>query len=214
MFALTIIFFFFFFFFFSVTEVMSGAASLTGSAINLGALREQTVAELAQVLDEVKSKKALVLDASLSGPLSLVAKTSFMKEHEVEKIYILGPKLETASKTIFYLVRPTMEAMQMVASHIQQHGENGQRKDYEVIFVPRRTMICERVLEDKGVYADVRIRELHMDLVALDTDVLTLDLGSCFFDVWHDEDSTSLFYTARALMKLQVRIERDERFES
>jgi hypothetical protein len=43
-----------------------------------------------------------------------------------------------------------------------------------------------------------------MDLVALDTDVLTLELGSCFFDAWHDEDSTSLFYTARALMKLQV----------
>lgn len=183
---------------------MSGAASLAGSAINLAALREQTVGELAVVLDEVKGKKALVLDPSLSGPLSLVAKTSFMKEHDVEKIYILGPKLETASKTIFYLVRPTMEAMQMVASHIQQHGENGQRKDYEVIFVPRRTMICERVLEDKGVYTEVRIRELHMDLVALDTDVLTLDLGASFFDVWHDEDTTSLFYTARALMKLQV----------
>ena len=43
---------------------------------------------------------------------------------------------------------------------------------------------------------------MHMDLVALDTDVLTLELGSCYFDVWHDEDTTSLFYTARALMKL------------
>ena len=103
-----------------------------------------------------------------------------------------------------YLVRPTIESMQMVAAHIMQHGERGQKKEYEVVFVPRRTMICERVLEDRGVYSEVTIRELHMDLVALDTDVLTLDLGSSYFDAFHDDDSTSLFYTARALMKLQV----------
>lgn len=92
----------------------------------------------------------------------------------------------------------------MIAQHIEQHSEKGQVKEYSIIFVPRRTMICERVLEDRGVYGDVKIGELHMDLVALDTDVLTLELPSCFYDVWHDEDSTSLFYTARALMKLQV----------
>jgi hypothetical protein len=183
---------------------MSGAASLSGAAINLAALREQTVSDLAGILDEVRGKKGLVLDPSLSGPLSLVAKTTFMKEHEVEKIYILGPRLETASKYIIYLVRPTIEAMQMIAAQILQHADRGQVKDYMVCFVPRRTMICEQVLEDKGVYADVTVRELHMDLVALDTDVLSLDLNSCFYDAWHDDDSTSLFYTARALMKMQV----------
>jgi hypothetical protein len=76
---------------------MATAASLTGSSINLAALREQTVSDLAALLD-LKGKKALVLDPSLSGPLSLVAKTTFMKEHEVEKIYLLGPRLDTASK--------------------------------------------------------------------------------------------------------------------
>ena len=184
---------------------MSGAASLTGSAINLGALREQTINELGVTLDAVRGKKALVLDPALSGPLSLVARATFMKEHEVEKIYILGPRLDTACTSIVYLVRPTIEAMQMLAAHILEHGETSvARKDYTVVFAPRRTMICERVLEDRGVYGDVEIRELHMDLVALDSDVLTLDLASSFYDVWHDEDSTSLFYTARALMKLQV----------
>ncbi len=183
---------------------MSGAATLAGSSINLAALRELSLTDLGQLLDDVKGKKALVLDSSLSGPLSLVAKTTFMKEHEVEKIYLLGPRLDTTSKAVIYLVRPTMEAMQQVASHIHQHSEKGQKKEYDVVFVPRRTMIAERVLEDKGVYGDVTIRELAMDLVALDTDVLTLDLGSCYFDAWHDEDSTSLFYVARALMKLQV----------
>jgi hypothetical protein len=151
---------------------MSGAASLTGSSINLAALREQTVGDLATLLD-LKGKKALVLDPTLSGPLSLVAKTTFMKEHEVEKIYLLGPRLETASKvraangravvfprtvsvwwqTVIYLVRPTMEAMQQVAAHIHQHSEKGQKKEYDVVFVPRRTMVAERVLEDRGVYA-------------------------------------------------------------
>lgn len=59
---------------------MSGAASLSGASISLAALREQSTWELAALLDKVRGKKALVLDADVAGPLSLVAKHSFMKE--------------------------------------------------------------------------------------------------------------------------------------
>lgn len=65
-------------------------------------------------------------------------------------------------------------------------------------------MICERLLEDKGVYGDISVDEFHMDVVALDNDVLTLDLPACARELWCEDDTSSLYYTARALMKLQV----------
>lgn len=42
--------------------------------------------------------------------------------------------------------------MKYIAEHIQGHIQEGQKKEYNVFFVPRRTMICERVLEEEGVY--------------------------------------------------------------
>jgi hypothetical protein len=60
-------------------------------------------------------------------------------------------------------------------------------QEYSLFFVPRRTMICERVLEDAGVYSDISIGEYQLDLIPLEDDVLTLAMGSaykeCFLEV-------------------------------
>ncbi len=49
--------------------------------------------------------------------------------------------------------------MKMIASQIKDHlaetDSKSLRRDYYIFFVPRRTMICERVLEDEGVYNDI-----------------------------------------------------------
>ncbi len=44
--------------------------------------------------------------------------------------------------------------MKYIAEHIHGHStdNNNQKREYSVYFVPRRTMICERVLEEEGVY--------------------------------------------------------------
>lgn len=85
-------------------------------------------------------------------------------------------------------------------------------------------MMCERVLEDEGVWTgkyrsllevyfdvghaltlslDVRIGEYHLDLIPFDSDLLSLELSSSFKDIAVDGDRTSLFYVAKSLMKLQ-----------
>ena len=46
------------------------------------------------------------------------------------------------------------------------------------------TMICERVLEDAGAYGRVTVGELHLDLVAVDSDVLTLEMPLAYRDLW------------------------------
>lgn len=53
-----------------------------------------------------------------------------------------------------------VQLMKDIADNIKSHkaepgnakNSTGDRREYYVNFVPRRTMICERVLEDEGVY--------------------------------------------------------------
>jgi hypothetical protein len=76
-------------------------------------------------------------------------------------------------------------------------------KSVSIYFVPRRTMLCEKVLEDRGVYGDVVMGEFHLDLIPLDDDVVSMELHSVFREVFIDGDPTSLYYVAKALMKMQ-----------
>ena len=41
-------------------------------------------------------------------------------------------------------------------------------------------MICERVLEEEGVYDSLRVVEYQLDLIPLEDDVLTLALDSAY----------------------------------
>ena len=49
-----------------------------------------------------------------------------------------------------------------------------------IYFVPRRTMLCERVLAEEGVFGDVKTGEYHLDLIPFDEDVLSLEMPSAF----------------------------------
>eukprot|EP00026_Physarum_polycephalum_P005659 Phypoly_transcript_05694.p1 GENE.Phypoly_transcript_05694~~Phypoly_transcript_05694.p1 ORF type:complete len:610 (+),score=111.39 Phypoly_transcript_05694:24-1832(+) len=182
----------------------SGVPNLSNSVVNLAALREASRKEFTDILDVARGKKAIILDPQISGPLGLVAEISLLKEHGVEKIYYLTPgKLETECKNLIYLVRPKVKYMRIIADQIRQHEQDRQKKEYTLCFVPRRTMICERVLEEEGVYGDIMISEYRLDLIPFDEDVLSLELDTSYRECLLEGDKTSLYYVARAIMKLQ-----------
>ena len=80
--------------------------NLDRAAINISQIREQARIDLCDALDSRRGKKALVLDPKLSGPLSLIAEISLLKEHGVENLYYLeNEPIETDCRTIIYLVR-------------------------------------------------------------------------------------------------------------
>lgn len=45
--------------------------------------------------------------------------------------------------------------MKQIVEHINAHKAAGQQKQYYVYFVPRRRMMCERVLEEAGLYGSM-----------------------------------------------------------
>ncbi|CAG8839080.1 10683_t:CDS:2, partial [Cetraspora pellucida] len=80
-------------------------------------------------------------------------------EHGVEKVHYLqqGP-LETEIRSLVYICRPQILYMKYIAEHIQHHqneyveNPNAEKYEYTLFFVPRRTMICQKVLEEAGVF--------------------------------------------------------------
>ncbi|KAJ3151368.1 hypothetical protein HDU89_002207 [Geranomyces variabilis] len=158
--------------------------------------------ELIDLLDSVRGRKGVVLDPGLSGPLSLIAEFSLLKEHGVEKIYHLSEEqISTECTSLIYICRPKVLYMKWIAAHIQA---NAAKRSYSLFFVPRRTLICERVLEEEGVYGELTIGEYHLDLLPLEDDLLSLELDNSFRELYLDGDTTSIFSLAKAVMKLQT----------
>jgi hypothetical protein len=90
------------------------------AVINLAAVREHSRKELLAILDSIPSPKALVLDPKLVSELGLVASVPVLKEHGVKFIYqLLKDPLTTECKSVVYLVRPTTDNMDMIASQVR-----------------------------------------------------------------------------------------------
>ncbi|KAF8980525.1 hypothetical protein BGZ46_004066 [Entomortierella lignicola] len=181
-------------------------AHLGHTSLNIDSLRDLARKELVNLLDSVQGKKGLVLDPNLSGPLSLIAEFALLKDHGVEKIYHLQPgPLETDCKNLIYICRPQVNYMKYIAEHIHTHTRDSRPGlyTYSLFFVPRRTELCEKVLEDEGVFGEITKGEYHLDLIPLEDDLLSLEWDSTFKELYLDQDTTSIYYAAKALMRLQ-----------
>ncbi|RUS24524.1 Sec1-like protein, partial [Jimgerdemannia flammicorona] len=169
--------------------------------LNIANLRDLARKGLPEFLDSVRGKKGLVLDPLLTGPLSLITDFTLLKDHGVEKIYHLtGDRFETECKDIIYVCRPKLKYMKYITEHIKANDKIG----YSIYFVPRRTMVCERVLEDEGVLGDITIGDYAMDWIPFEDDLISMELDTgTWKELYLDGDLTSLYYAARSLMRLQ-----------
>lgn len=53
-------------------------------------------------------------------------------------------------------------------------------RDISIFFSPKRTLVCERVLEEEGVLGDVKIGDYLVDLIPLDSDLLSFEFPDSF----------------------------------
>ncbi|OBZ88579.1 Vacuolar protein sorting-associated protein 33A [Choanephora cucurbitarum] len=184
---------------------MSSTGSHLGNTpLNLAKLRELSRKELPEILDKVRGKKGLVLDPTITGPLSLIAEFTLLKDHGVEKIYHLeSDTLETECPGLIYICRPKLKYMRYIANHIKQFSKTSKIECW-LFFVPQRTMVCERVLEEEGVKGDITIGDYAMDWIPYEDDLISMELdASTWKEIYLDGDQTSIYYAAKSLMRLQ-----------
>lgn len=187
----------------------SRQTTLDGAPINLKLIRSHAVKELVEIISQAGGKgqknKVMVFDPSLADPFGLIVEIALLKELGVDSFYYLAPgAINTNAKHVIYFVRPEVKWMRIIAEHIKAlKTMPGEKKSFYIYFVPRRRMMCEKVLEEEGVWSDVKIGEYHLDLIPFDNDILSMELPTSFREFAVDGDRTSLFYVAKALIKLQ-----------
>ncbi|XP_074015484.1 vacuolar protein sorting-associated protein 33A isoform X1 [Numenius arquata] len=184
------------------------AAHLSSGRVNLTALREAGRRELREFLDKCAGSKAIVWDEYLTGPFGLIAQYSLLKEHEVEKMFTLKPgRLPPADvKNIIFFVRPKLELMDIITDNVlrEDRGRSPQR-DFHILFVPRRSLLCEQWLKEQGVLGSFIHREQYsLDLIPFDGDLLSMESESAFKECYLESDQTSLYHAAKGLMTLQA----------
>ncbi|KAJ2080759.1 Vacuolar protein-sorting-associated protein 33 [Coemansia sp. RSA 988] len=186
-------------------QLSESSARAADNAPRLMELKELLRSELIAILATVRGSKALVLDKELSGALSAVVDFDVLKEHGVEKIFLLeaGPLNAGELKGVIYLVQPHVQKMKMIAEQIRAGSQGEAGREHSVQLVPRRTLLCERVLEEEGVLGDIVLGEYGMDAVPLEVDLVSLEQPGLFKQLYLDGDFSGIQYVARALMRLQ-----------
>lgn len=178
----------------------------SGSGVNLALLRDFVRRELLDIVAAAgRQSKALVIDESLIGTLGSIAEFSALKERGVDRMYPLpfppGPLPGDCPSTVIFITRPDPKLMGYIAQEVKRQVD----RSYYVHFVPRKTIGCERALEREGVLGNIlSIGEFPLQMVPLDSDLLTMNVPSAFRDVALYGDQTPLHVAARALLQLQV----------
>ncbi|XP_075390138.1 vacuolar protein sorting-associated protein 33A isoform X1 [Tenrec ecaudatus] len=183
------------------------AAHLSYGRVNLNVLREAVRRELREFLDKCAGSKAIVWDEYLTGPFGLIAQYSLLKEHEVEKMFTLkGSRLPAADvKNIIFFVRPRLELMDIIAENVLSEDRRGPSRDFHILFVPRRSLLCEQRLKDLGVLGSfIHREEYSLDLIPFDGDLLSMESEGAFKECYLESDQTSLYHAAKGLMTLQA----------
>jgi len=183
---------------------LTGNTHLADSCLSLLLIRDHIRRQLGKILDEVPGRRACVFDESLFGPLGCVVPGSLFKDHACDKMDRLREEeIKTSYESIIYLVRPHMRNAKLIAKHIKEHRRAQQYKKYYLVFIPRRATLCERVLKTEGVFGEVTIKELPLQLIPLDKDVMTHCHKDSFRELYLEGDTTVLYDVATSLLTLQ-----------
>jgi lysine-specific histone demethylase 1 len=86
---------------------------------------------------------------------------------------------------------------------LQRESQTGH--EFHIFWVPRRTLVSDKLLEEAGVLGDANIAELPLFFFPLEKDLLSLELDNAFRDLYLAKVPTSTFLLARALMGIQQR---------
>ncbi|KAK4279642.1 hypothetical protein QN277_011388 [Acacia crassicarpa] len=176
---------------------------LDNAPVNLTSVREQSQKELINILKNIRGKKCLVIDPKLGGSLSLIIQTSILKELGAELRHLSAEPIQTDCSKIVYLVRSQPNLMKFICSNVNNDISKGLQRGYHVYFVPRRTVVCEKVLEEEKIHHLMSVGEYPLYLVPMDDDLLSFELDLAYKECLVDGDTTSLWHIAKGIHKLE-----------
>ncbi|KAH8420652.1 hypothetical protein KR222_004638, partial [Zaprionus bogoriensis] len=176
---------------------------LKGQRVNLQLMQQTARRELINLLESIEGSKLVVLDEAMIRPLDLIVETLAFTSRGIEIRTLQTQKpLSNELRNIIYIVRPQVALMDQLVAHVKRNGQQG--RQFHIFFVPRRSCLCIKQLEDKDVIGSFgRLEELCWNFLPLDADVVSMEMPHAFRDVSIDGDTTSLYQAAIGLVQLQ-----------
>ncbi|KAI9784142.1 MAG: hypothetical protein M1839_002646 [Geoglossum umbratile] len=177
------------------------------AGLDAGIIKDNARKDLLNLLEGVRGKKNLVLEKSLAGPINIFVKFSTLQDYGVDKVFWLeNGNVDSSQKNVVFLVRgEKVKHAQAISEQIKRLQRNEANHEFSILWVPRRTLVCDKILEEEGVLGDVNIAEFPLYFVPLEKDLLSLELEDSFAELYLRKDPTPTFLAARALMSLQQR---------
>ncbi|KAI1820227.1 Sec1-like protein [Xylaria intraflava] len=169
-------------------------------------IRDRARKDLLHLLEGVRGKKNLVIERSLAGPIGVIVKVSTLHDYGVDKFFFLeNNNADTSQRNVVFIARgECARHAQAIADQIKRLQRESQTgHEFHILWVSRRTLVSDKLLEEAGVLGDVNISELPIFFFPLERDVLSLELNDAFRDLYLFKDSTPAFLMAKALMRIQ-----------
>ncbi|OBT89935.1 hypothetical protein VE02_01498 [Pseudogymnoascus sp. 03VT05] len=176
------------------------------AGFSVDAIADKSRRDLLALLEGVRGKKNLVLERDLAGPIGLFVKFSTLQDYGVDKVFFLeNGNADTSQQNVVFIARgESARNTKVIADHIKRiQRETQTGHEFSIFWVPRRTLVSDKILEDAGVLGDVNIFELPLYFVSLEKDLLSLELNDSFGDLYLRKDPTPTFLMAKALMLIQ-----------
>ena len=171
---------------------------------NLDQVKEYSRLELIRVLDTIQGRKGLVIDTQLTSLLSLVAGFNMLKDRGVDKVYTIDQTNVNIQGPLIIILKPTIENIELLTVMVKRVLKIGSSNSLSVFFVPKRTLVCDVLLKESGIYGDISIGEYHLDIYPYEHNVLSLNSPQSFKDLFLNGDISIIKSLANSVMKLQL----------
>ena len=146
------------------------------SLSNIGNLLvKQYQYEFLSILNQFDGTVDLVLEKELSSFLDQIAPINFLKSHGIGKIFYLEPEMNVGGDKRLYLIRSIGTNIKYIYRHLKYDKEQSISRKYLVIFLPSKTRLCEELMESYGLLDSLELHEWHVELIPLDSDLLSLE---------------------------------------
>lgn len=181
---------------------------LQGGKVDISLIQKLAKNNLINLLSKCPGKKAIVWDNTLAGPAGLIAEYVTLREHSVVKMFPLRPTPlpETDVDHIIFISRPKLHLMDYIAQnvHADSKTRSGAKKQYNLFFVPKKSLLCLERLKNSGVFGSlVQVEEFQCQLFPIDSDVISMEVSEVFREYTLESDPTYLYQTAQAILFLQ-----------
>ena len=118
-------------------------------------------------------------------------------------MYMLDSKGPITTDHVFYFIKPQVSKIELLVKNF--NSTEAEKRGYYLVYIPERSVICERVLIENNVLAYFKsIDEFPLYFYPFDCDLLSMEDELAFKECFVDGDHTSVYNSACGLMELQI----------